>query len=103
LVAVNHIQEDDETSITEKEAWALPQEMQEFTFEPEVKVIRLVRRKSWLTVVHIDLLNGEVMESEALVDSGSVLSFISLNAVRQCAPELLDQVNHYRDTIIGVW
>ena len=61
-----------------------------------------MKRETLLTVIVVDFLNGEVLETEAIVDSGSALSFLSLVAVQKCAPDLLDKVGHYHTRVHGV-
>ena len=72
------------------------------TYDPDIVIVPLVRKKTLLTRVKIDLLNGEVMEGEAVVDTGSVLSFISQEAVEKCAPELLQKVEPSAIMITGI-
>jgi hypothetical protein len=97
--AVEEEGSENEASITEEEAWELLQVEYDV---PDVKIIRLVKKDHWLTVVQVDLLNGEIMESEAVVDSGSVISFLSVQGLKQCAPGILEKVKRYPDKIIGV-
>ena len=53
-------------------------------------------------MVIIDLLDGNGMECEAVVDTGSVLSFVGLTAIQRCAPALLSEVSQYDIKITGI-
>ena len=53
-------------------------------------------------MVIFDLLDGNVIECEAEVDIGSVLSFVGLTAIQRCAPTLLNEVSQYEIKITGI-
>ena len=48
----------------------------------------------------LDLLNGEVMECDAIVDTGSVLSIVSLEAIRRGAPYLLAKLAEVQQELL---
>ena len=45
-------------------------------------MLKYVRQETLYTRIVLDLLNGEVMECDAIVDTGSVLSIVSVEAIR---------------------
>ena len=70
--------------------------------KPDPIVIQFVRKETLITMVMIDLLDGNVMECEAVIDTGSVLSFLGLTAIQRCAPGLLNEVSQYNTRITGI-
>ena len=54
------------------------------------------------TRIVLDLLNGEVMECDAIVDTGSVLSIVSVEAIRRSAWYLLTKLSKSTTRITGV-
>ena len=70
--------------------------------ELEQVVERLIREETLVTIVKVDLLNGLVMEGEAVVDTGSVLSFLGADEIRAHAPELLKKLCPYPARITGI-
>ena len=53
--------------------------------EPYPVVIQLVRNETLITMVIIDWVEGNVMECEAGIDTGSVLSVVGLTAIQRSA------------------
>ena len=85
---------DSSESLTEEEAWALLQAQEEaMQEEPQVIPVQLVRKEALFTTVTVDLLNGTVVEGEAVVDTGSVVTLLNLGIVTKYAPQLLQQVD----------
>jgi len=95
-------EEDSGEEIGEDEAWRLMMEEDRLNEGGEPLVVNLVRRETLLTQVKIDLKNGNMMEGEAVVDTGSVLSFLSASTIRSFAPELLKELNYYPVRITGI-
>ena len=56
--------------------------------EPEPVIVCLVCKETIVTNVVLDILNA--IETEAVVDTGSAMSFLSSETVQRCAPELLE-------------
>ena len=67
-----------------------------------VEIIRLIKGETLLTVIKVDLLNGFIMEGEAIVDTGSVLSFLSTGIILQKAPSLIRQMKPWPGELIGI-
>ena len=91
--------------LTEEEAWQLllSQEGEPHTQEePEPVVVCLVCKETIVTNLVLDILNREVTETEALVDTGSALSFLGSETVRRCAPGLLKEIEEYPIRIHGI-
>ena len=84
---------DDSEELTEDEAWQLLLDQKGELHnqeEPEPVIVCLVRKETIVTNVVLDILNAEVIETEAVVDTGSAMSFLSSETVQRCAPELLE-------------
>jgi hypothetical protein len=58
-------------------------------------IVQLARSETLETMIKVDLLNGKLMECAAVVDTGSVLTFLSLESVQTCAPALLKRMEAY--------
>ena len=65
-------------------------------------VAHLVWKETIVTNMVLDTLNGEVIETEAVGDTGSALSLLSSKTVPRCAPELLAEVEDYPVRIQGI-
>ena len=94
-----------EEDLSEEEAWHLlmAEEEMDCWLEPEERiVINLARRETLETLIKVDLKDGNVMQGEAVVDTGSVLSFLSLEAMKKCAPHLLPLAEKYSARITGI-
>ena len=99
LVVDDMMRDYDSDELDEDEAWRL---LMEEDKEIETQIVQLVRRETLLTWVKVDLLDGSVMEVEAVVDTGSVLSFLSAQALRTCSPALLKQVESCAVRVHGI-
>ena len=82
---------DDSEELTEDEAWQLLLDQKgELHNQEEPVIVCLVRKETIVTNVVLDILNAEVIETKAVVDTGSAMSFLSSETVQRCAPELLE-------------
>ena len=71
--------------------------------EQEEQVVgRLIRKETLVTIVKVDLFNGLVMEGEAVVDTGSVLSFLGADKIKAQALELPKKLCSYPARITGI-
>ena len=65
-------------------------------------VLKCISQETLYTRIMLDLLNGEVMECEAIVDTGSVLSIVSVEALKRNAAHLLAKLSRCTIEIHGV-
>ena len=89
---------DSSEELDEDEAWRLLMEQERQT----QVVVRRMRKETLVTHVRVDLPNGNVLEGEAVVDTGSVLSFLNIESLNAHAPDLLKALTYYPLRITGI-
>jgi len=65
-------------------------------------MINLISRETLETVIKVELGNGNVLNCEAIVDTGSPLTFLNWKEIEPFAPDLLSRVTPYRGRITGI-
>jgi len=87
----------------EETAWRLLlEENARMEEEEETMIVNLFNRESLETQIKIQAKPDDIVECEAVVDTGSPLTFMSLENVKTFAPQLLKQTSPYPVRITGV-